>query len=211
VGSHYLFSRRVEKMNVTLSDASPINPKREGQCIPRRSRLMNSLIQGENESDLARFQQRIRDLLQFGKSFNLPIVQSAVFHFSQGIQKGANQPPGAVVMNGALVGVIPNVGQDGEGPVRTAIEPYFVIENRGGLIRQEGRTGNISLQEFPKPRRVFQHFPQKLLSSVEESSSFRPFSLERLETFAKIFQVHGCIPLIAPIPTMQGRSGMGFP
>jgi hypothetical protein len=113
-------------------------------------------------------------------------------------------------MNGALVWVIPNISQDGEGFVRTAMEPYFVIENRGGLIRQEGGTGNISLQEFPKPRRVFQQFSQKLLPSIEESSRFRPLSLERLKTFAKIFQIHGFISLIAPIPSSQGRSGMRF-
>jgi len=108
-------------------------------------------------------------------------------------------------MNGAQVPLFPEVSQEGEGFVGAAIKPYFVVEKRGGLIRQEGRAGNIISQEFGEPRRVSEQFLHELPAGVQQNGGLGPLPLEVLKTFAKFLEVHGFY--LPPPSALVGSTG----
>ena len=94
-------------------------------------------------------------------------------------------------MDGAQRPSFPEVSQEDEGFVGAAAEFYFIIEKRGGLVRQEGGVGNIISQEFGEPRRVPEQFLHEFPASLQQIGRLGPLFLEALKTFAKFFEVHG--------------------
>jgi len=148
---------------------------------------MNSFIQRQDMGSSSGFDHLRRDFFQIGITFNLPVVQPAVFLLPYLMDQATDHSPGPMIVNGTRIVGLPDVGQNGKGPIGTAMKRYFIRIHRGWLLIQKIWVKDQFSQIFLKPARIAYKFAKQLLANFDGPGYAWLFLEESLEAETKFF------------------------